>query len=74
VSNLIFTFGPLHFYHFAAAQKDPSHLWIFAGIFSIGLYFAMVFRRSGNLWIIAITHGLGDCFLDGLAAAALMAR
>ncbi len=34
-SNLIFTLGPLHAYHFLAARTNPSHLWIFAGIFAI---------------------------------------
>ena len=65
-SNLLFTFGPLHAYHFLAAQKNPSHLWIFAAIFSIGLIFAIIFKRSGNLWIIGIMHGIGDMFLTGL--------
>jgi membrane protease YdiL (CAAX protease family) len=73
VSNLIFTFGPLHAYHFRSARMHPSHLWIFAAIFSIGLYFALVFRRSGNLWIVAIMHGLGDWFIDGLAEVSRMA-
>ena len=66
VSNLIFTFGPLHDYHFFIAEKNISHLWIFAAIFIIGLFFAILFRRSGNLWIIGIMHGLGNLFLNGL--------
>jgi CAAX protease family protein len=66
-SNLAFTFGPLHAYHFLAAARNPSHLWIFAAIFAIGLLFAILLRRSGNLWIIAVMHGLGDWFMDGLA-------
>jgi membrane protease YdiL (CAAX protease family) len=74
LGNLIFTFGPLHFYHFALARENPSHLWIFAGIFSIGLYFAILFHRSGNLWMVAILHGLGDFFIDGLAQASRMIR
>jgi membrane protease YdiL (CAAX protease family) len=74
VSTLIFTFGPLHAYHFKAARMNASHLWIFAAIFAIGLFFAVVFRRSGNLWIVAIAHGLGDWFIDGLAEVSRMAR
>lgn len=66
ISNLIFTFGPLHAYHFHEASQNPSHLWIFAAIFAIGLYFGFVLRRSGNLWLPAILHGMGDCFIDGL--------
>lgn len=73
-SNLIFTFGPLHTYHFRAAAKNPSHLWIFAAIFAIGLLFAIIFKRSGNLWIVGIMHGLGDWFIDGLAQISRMAR
>jgi uncharacterized protein len=67
ISNFIFTFGPLHAYHFLAAQKTPSHLFIFVAIFCIGLFFSILFKRSGNLWIIGIMHGLGDLFIEGLA-------
>jgi len=73
VSNLIFTFGPLHFYHFKWFRTNPSHLWIFVAIFAIGLFFAIIFRRSGNLWIIGISHGLGDWFIDGLAEVSRLA-
>lgn len=73
-SNLVFTFGPLHAYHFLIAYKHPSHLWIFVGIFSIGLFFALIYWRSGNLWIVGIMHGLGDWFIDGLALVSRMAR
>jgi membrane protease YdiL (CAAX protease family) len=65
-SNLFFTFGPLHFYHFHLAEGNPSHLWVFAAIFAIGLYFGLAFKRSGNLWIIGLLHGVGDCYLDAL--------
>jgi len=67
IGNLVFTFGPLHFYHFALSRHDHAHLWIFAGIFAIGLYFAVLYHRSRNLWIIATLHGCGDFFIDGLA-------
>ncbi len=43
-----------------------ASLWIFAAIFSMGLFFATLFQRSGNLWIIGIMHGVGDWFMDGL--------
>jgi membrane protease YdiL (CAAX protease family) len=67
IGNLIFTFGPLHFYHFALSRHDHAHLWTFAGIFAIGLYFAVLYHRSRNLWIVATLHGVGDFFIDGLA-------
>lgn len=65
-SNLLFTFGPLHAYLFSRAASEPRQLWIFAAIFGIGLFFAVLFKRSGNLWIIGTMHGLGDLFIDGL--------
>ena len=61
VSTLFFTFGPLHFYHFASGY---SALPMFAGIFAIGLFFALVFWRSGNLWMVAIFHGIGDSYIE----------
>jgi membrane protease YdiL (CAAX protease family) len=73
VSTLLFTFGSLHAYHFRTARINPSHLWIFAAIFAISLFFALIFRRSGNLWIVGIMHGLGDWFIDGLAEVSRMA-
>jgi membrane protease YdiL (CAAX protease family) len=74
VSNLIFTFGPLHAYHFAWMRTNPSHLWIFAAIFAIGMFFAILFERSGNLFMVGILHGVGDWFIDGLAMVSRMAR
>ncbi len=66
VSNLLFTFGPLHAYHLWIGVNAPSHLFIFVAIFAIGLYFGVLFQSSKNLWIIGILHGLGDFFIDGL--------
>ena len=63
VSNLVFTFGPLHFYHFS--HTSPA-LPMFAGIFATGVFFAVLFRRSGNLWLVAIFHGIGNAYIDGL--------
>ncbi len=62
VTNILFTFGPLHFYHFA---RTSSPLPIFAGIFAIGLFLGVVFQRSGNLWIVAIAHGIGNFYIEG---------
>lgn len=61
-------------YHFALARTNPAHLWIFAAPFSIGMFFAVLFKRSGNLWIVAVLHGPGDWFMDGLAQASHMLR
>jgi membrane protease YdiL (CAAX protease family) len=66
VSNILFTFGPLHFYHIQGVRANPSHEWIFAAIFVTGLFFGFLFRRSSNLWIVGIFHGVGDWYLTGL--------
>lgn len=63
VSNLLYTFGPLHFYHFSAPSNP---LPMFLAIFAIGLFFGVLFRRSGNLWMVGIFHGLGDSYITGL--------
>ena len=62
IANTLFTFGPLHFDHYASASPLP----MFAGIFAIGLFFSLLFWRSGNLWIVGILHGIGDAYLGGL--------
>jgi uncharacterized protein len=64
VANVLFTFGPLHVYHFK--DHTPGHAWIFLTIFVIGLYFGALYQRSGNLWMVGVLHGLGDFFIDGL--------
>jgi membrane protease YdiL (CAAX protease family) len=66
VSNLLYTFGPLHFYHFSRPRPAP----MFAAIFMIGLFFAVLFKRSGNLWLPAVFHGVGDVYFTGLGATA----
>jgi membrane protease YdiL (CAAX protease family) len=65
VSNFLFTVGPLHFYHFSNGVTGRV-LPLFIGIFLIGLFFGVLFRRSGNLAIVGILHGLGNCYIDGL--------
>ena len=59
-SNLLYTFGPLHWNYFS-----PLHIPMFASIFAIGLFFGILFRRSGNLWIVAIIHGIGNAYIVG---------
>ena len=36
---------------------------MFASIFAIGLFFGILFRRSGNLWIVAFIHGIGNAYI-----------
>jgi len=62
ISNCLYTFGPLHFYHFA---RGEAALTTFAAVFAIGLYFGLMFQRSGNLWLPAVFHGIGNMYIEG---------
>ena len=62
-ANILYTFGPLHAYYFAS--RSSLALPMFAGIFAIGLFFGILFRRSGNLWIVAVIHGIGNAYIVG---------
>jgi membrane protease YdiL (CAAX protease family) len=55
-ANVAFTFGPLHANYFAgpAGVRWGGLL----AVFGIGLFFGIVYRRSGNVWIPAVLHGL----------------
>jgi len=59
--NALYTFGPLHadYYTMGASTAIP----LFLSVFAIGMLFAMVFRRSGNLWIVALMHGAGNALI-----------
>ncbi|HEU5293431.1 MAG TPA: CPBP family intramembrane glutamic endopeptidase [Burkholderiaceae bacterium] len=61
VANLLYTFGPLHWDYFAS----PASLAVpmFASIFAIGLFFGVLYRRSGNLWIVAAFHAIGNAYI-----------
>jgi len=63
VSNALFTFGPLHYHYFFSSASLA--LPMFAAIFGMGLVFAMLFHRSGNLWIVAVMHGIGNSYIVG---------
>ena len=56
VANLVFTFGPLHFDYFGG--PDGVRWSGLAAVFAIGLFFGIVYSRSGNVWIPAVMHGL----------------
>jgi membrane protease YdiL (CAAX protease family) len=58
VANLLYTFGPLHWNHFT-----PINIPMFVAIFAIGLFFGILFHRSGNLWIVAVIHGIGNAYI-----------
>jgi membrane protease YdiL (CAAX protease family) len=61
VANLLYTFGPLHWNYFASPASFA--LPMFAAIFAIGLYFGVAYQRSGNLWIVAVFHAIGNAYI-----------
>ena len=63
VANVLYTFGPLHSYYFSS--RASLAIPMFASIFVIGLFFGVLFRRSGNLWIVAIFHAIGNSYIVG---------
>jgi len=65
VSTVLFTFGPLHFYHFL--RNGPwAAMPVLSGIFVTGLLLGILFRTSGNLFMVGALHGLGNAYMDGL--------
>ena len=52
----------------AAPARGGPLQWaaMFGGIFAIGLFFAVLFRRSNNLWMVGLFHGLGDWYIVGV--------
>jgi membrane protease YdiL (CAAX protease family) len=63
IANVLYTFGPLHWNYFAA--RTSVAVPMFAAIFAIGLFFGVLFRRSGNLWIVGVIHGIGNAYIVG---------
>jgi len=61
VANMLYTFGPLHWNYFGARASVAGPM--FAAIFAIGLFFGVVYRRSGNLWIVAVFHAIGNAYI-----------
>lgn len=68
VANVFYTFGPLHWNYFSARASVAVPM--FAAIFGIGLFFGVLFRRSGNLWMVAVIHGIGNAYIVGSSSLA----
>ena len=68
IANVFYTFGPLHWYYFSS--RSSVAVPMFASIFAIGLFFGVLFRRSGNLWIVAVIHGIGNAYIIGSLSSA----
>lgn len=62
-SNALYTCGPLHWSYFWSGTSVAVPM--FAAIFAIGLLFAVIFRQSGNLWIVAVMHAIGNAYIVG---------
>jgi len=61
VANVLYTFGPLHWNYFSSPLSLAGPM--FGSIFVIGLFFALLFARSGNLWIVAVFHAIGNAYI-----------
>ena len=61
-ANVAYTFGPLHFGYLG---KGAAGGLMLGSIFAIGLFFGALRHRSGNLWIVAIVHGVGTAYILG---------
>jgi len=61
IANVLYTFSPGHYDYFSSPLAVAVPM--FAAIFAMGLVFSMVFRRSGNLWIVAVMHALGNAYI-----------
>jgi membrane protease YdiL (CAAX protease family) len=57
-ANVLYTFGPLHSRYFASQASLAGPM--FLSIFLIGLFFGVLYRRSGNPWIVACFHAIGN--------------
>jgi CAAX protease family protein len=67
LANLVYTVGPLHFYHFTSTRSWASTVAILAATFGIGLVFAFIFHRTRNIWLVGLMHGIGNVFVNGSA-------
>jgi uncharacterized protein len=60
-ANVLYTFGPLHHYYWTTYESQA--LPMFAAAFGMGLLFGVLYRRSGNLWIVAVMHAIGNAYM-----------
>ena len=61
LANVLYTFSPGHYDYFLSPRAVAIPM--FAAIFAMGLVFGLIYRRSGNLWIVAVMHALGNAFI-----------
>ena len=61
LANVQYTFGPLHWQYFGSQASVGGPM--FAAIFAIGMFFGVLYQRSGNLGIVAIFHAIGNAYI-----------
>ena len=61
VANVLYTFGPLHASYLTRPVSAAGPM--LAAIFVIGLFFGLLYQRSGNLWIVATFHAIGNAYI-----------
>lgn len=61
VANVLYTFGPLHWVYYSSPL--PLAGLMFGSIFAIGLFFGLLYSRSGNLWIVTVFHAIGNAYI-----------
>lgn len=67
LANVLYTFGPLHWNYFSSRASFAVPM--FAGIFAIGLFFGVLYKRSRNLWIVAVFHAIGNAYILSSASS-----
>jgi uncharacterized protein len=72
LANLAYTFGPLHFYHLTSARPWTAIAGVLLATFAIGLFFAFVFHRTRNVWLVGTLHGIGNAYMNGAARIAAL--
>lgn len=57
-ANLLYTFGPLHANYYSL--RGELAVTMFVAVFVVGLFFGALYHRSGNLWLPASFHAIGN--------------
>jgi membrane protease YdiL (CAAX protease family) len=61
VANALYSFGPLHWSYWSLPPQQLVGL--LAGTFAIGLFFGLVYLRSGNLGMVGVFHAIGNAYI-----------
>ena len=61
VANALYTLGPLHWNYWSSPPEQ--RVVLLAATFAIGLFFGLVYLRSGNLGMVAVFHAIGNAYI-----------